>query len=123
MEDQMPIKTRYVFIVSMDVEPEKEALFNEVYDTEHVPYLSKVPGVVAVTRFKTEPATFTLSGERRELKGEGHPTYVAMYELESPDVLSSKAWAEAGEKGRWATEVRPHTKNRSHIVRKVILQA
>ena len=28
----------YLFIVSMDVEPEKEALFNEVYDEEHVPY-------------------------------------------------------------------------------------
>ena len=27
----MPIATKYVFIVSMDVSPEKEALFNEVY--------------------------------------------------------------------------------------------
>jgi hypothetical protein len=30
------ISTRYVFIASMDVTPEAEALFNEVYDTEHV---------------------------------------------------------------------------------------
>ena len=44
----MPFKTRYVFVVSMDVEPEKEAIFNEVYDTEHVPELLKVPGVLAV---------------------------------------------------------------------------
>lgn len=116
----MPIKTRYVFIVSMDVAPEKEALFNEVYDKEHIPYLASVPGVVAVTRFKTEPAAVVLGGEKRPLTGEGHPNYVAIYELESPDVLLSKAWAEAGEKGRWVTEVRPHTKNRSHIVRKVI---
>src|SRR5688572_21908776 len=79
----MPIKTKYVFIVSMDVTPEKEALFNEVYDTEHVPYLSKVPGVLAATRFKTEPAAFVLSGEKRELKGEGLPRYVAVYEIES----------------------------------------
>lgn len=119
----MPIKSRYVFIVSMDVAPEKEALFNEVYDTEHVPYLSKVPGVLGATRFKTEPASFTIAGEKRELKGEGLPRYVAMYELESPDVLMSKEWAEAGEKGRWATEVRPYTSNRSHVVRKVITQA
>jgi hypothetical protein len=118
----MPVKTRYVFIVSMDVAPDKEALFNEVYDTEHVPYLSKVPGVISVTRFKTEPAGFVLGGERRELTGEGLPRYVAMYELESPDVLLSKAWAEAGEKGRWGSEVRPHTSNRSHVVRKVISQ-
>ena len=33
----MPIGTRYVFIASMDVDPDKEDLFNEVYDTEHVP--------------------------------------------------------------------------------------
>ena len=39
----MPFKTRYVFIVSMDVAPDKEALFNEVYDEEHVPYLMEVP--------------------------------------------------------------------------------
>ena len=32
----MPGKAKYLFIASMDVEPEKEALFNEVYDTEHV---------------------------------------------------------------------------------------
>ena len=116
----MPVKTRYVFIVTMDVAPDKEALFNEVYDTEHVPYLSQVSGVISVTRFKTEPAAFVLAGERRELKGEGQPIYMAMYELESPDVLLSKEWAAAGEKGRWVTEVRPHTTNRFHVVRKVV---
>ncbi|MCH7796137.1 MAG: hypothetical protein IH900_13510, partial [Proteobacteria bacterium] len=46
----MPIATTYLFIASMDVEPDKEALFNEVYDTEHVPNLLKVPGVLSVTR-------------------------------------------------------------------------
>jgi hypothetical protein len=45
----MPITTKYLFMVSMDVMTEKEALFNEVYDTEHVPLLLKVPGVRAVT--------------------------------------------------------------------------
>src|SRR5690606_28743503 len=48
----MPIKTRYILTVSMDVDADKEALFNEVYDTEHVPLLLKVPGVLAVTRLK-----------------------------------------------------------------------
>ena len=50
----MPIGTRYVFIASMDVDPDKEDLFNEVYDTEHVPYLLEVPGVIAVTRLKAQ---------------------------------------------------------------------
>ena len=46
----MPIKSKYLFVASMDVDPDKETLFNEVYDTEHVPNLLKVPGVHAVTR-------------------------------------------------------------------------
>ena len=116
----MPIATKYLFIVSMDVTKEKEALFNEVYDTEHVPLLLKVPGVKAVSRMKTEPAALNLAGERKLLDGGSEPNYVAIYEIDSPDVLLSKEWAEAGEKGRWSKEVRPYTTNRSHIVRKVI---
>lgn len=116
----MPITTRYVFIVSMDVTPEKEALFNEVYDQEHVPNLLKVPGVRAVTRLRTEPARFTIGGQSKELTGEGAPRYVAIYEIDSPDVLTSAAWAEAGERGRWPAEVRPYTNNRHHIVRAVV---
>ena len=44
----------YLFIASMDVEPEKLDLFNEVYDTEHVPMLMKVPGVVEISRLSKE---------------------------------------------------------------------
>jgi hypothetical protein len=116
----MPIATKYLFIVSMDVTKEKEALFNEVYDTEHVPLLLEVPGVKAVSRLKTEPAAFNLAGERKLLDGGGEPNYVAIYEIDSPDVLLSKEWAAAAEKGRWPSEVRPFTSNRRHIVRKVI---
>ena len=116
----MPITTKYLFMVSMDVTKEKEALFNEVYDTEHVPLLQKVPGVGAVTRLKTVPAAFNLGGERKVLDGAGMAHYVAIYEIDSPDVLLSKEWAEMGEKGRWAGEVRPFTSNRWHVVRQVI---
>ncbi|HTW68710.1 MAG TPA: hypothetical protein VME47_02375 [Acetobacteraceae bacterium] len=116
----MPIATRYLFIVSMDVAAEKETLFNEVYDTEHVPNLMKVPGVRAVTRLRTEAARFVLGGQAKTLTGEGAPKYVAIYEIDSPAVLESPAWAEASEKGRWPTEVRPYTRNRHHIVRAVL---
>ena len=54
------------------------------------------------------------------LDGAGHASYLALYELDSPAVLLSKEWAEAGEQGRWPKEVRPYTLNRSHVVRKVI---
>ena len=33
----MTEKTKYLLVASMDVTPEKEVLFNEVYDTEHIP--------------------------------------------------------------------------------------
>ena len=86
----MPLAKKYLFVVSMDVQPEKEALFNEVYDTEHIPLLQKVPGVGAVTRIKTVPAAFNLGGERKVLDGAGKARYVAIYEIDSPDVLLSK---------------------------------
>jgi hypothetical protein len=116
----MPIATRYVFIASMDVAPEKEALFNEVYDKEHVPNLLKVPGVRSVTRLKTEKASVNIGGTPKPITGDGAPTYTAIYEIDGPEVLTSTAWAEAVELGRWPTEVRPYTSNRHHIVRKVV---
>jgi len=116
----MPFSTKYLLIVSMDVEPEKEALFNEVYDSEHLPNLLNVPGVRSATRMRTEIASLVVGGEKKPLTGEDQPKYTAVYEIDSPDVLTSKAWADAGELGRWTKEVRPYTKNRRHIVRKVL---
>jgi hypothetical protein len=112
----MPIQGRYLFTASMDVEPDKEAIFNEVYDTEHVPLLLKVPGVIAVARFKTQELTMVLGGERRTIVVENQPKYSALYELESPDVLVSPAWAKVVDAGRWPGEVRPYTKNRRHVM-------
>src|SRR5262249_52477164 len=112
----MPIKSRYVFSAAMDVEPTKEAVFNEVYDKEHVPILLAVPGVISVTRFKSRPVTMVLGGEQRTIVIENEPRYRALYEIESPEVLLSSAWGTAVDKGRWTGEVRPFTKNRQHVL-------
>ena len=104
----------------MDVDPDKEDVFNVVYEREHVPMLMKVPGVVSVTRFTSEPLTMIMAGERRNIDAPGEPRYHAVYEIESPDVLVSDAWAEAIDQGRWPTEVRPYTKNRRHTLKKVM---
>ncbi len=114
----MPISSNYVFMVSMDVDPAHEDLFNEVYDNEHVPYLLDVDGVEAVSRIKGQAFAMVMAGETLE-KPAPSPVYTAIYEITSPDVLSSAAWAEAVERGRWAPEVRPHTSNRSHALYKV----
>lgn len=112
----MPIKTRYLFSAAMDVDPAKDALFNEVYDTEHVPNLLKVPGVIAVARFKTQELTLSIGGEKKRIVIENEPRYQALYEIESPEVLVSDAWARAVEEGRWPGQVRQYTKNRRHVL-------
>ena len=112
----MPIQTRYLFSAAMDVEPAKDALFNEVYDGEHVPLLLKVPGVIAVARFKKQELTMILGGERKTIVIENEPAYNALYELESPEVLTSEGWAKAVDQGRWPGQVRPYTTNRRHIL-------
>ena len=48
----MTIESKYLFIASMDVAKDQEDLFNRVYDTEHIPNLLKVPGVISVARYK-----------------------------------------------------------------------
>jgi hypothetical protein len=111
----MPIKSRYLFIASMDVDPDKDALFNEVYDTEHVPNLLKVPGVHAVARIEGEPFVFSIGGEEKRVAHDG-PRYSAIYEIDGPEVLVSREWAKASEKGRWPGEVRPFTRNRRHAL-------
>lgn len=115
----MPLTSKYVFVVSMDVDADKEALFNEVYDTEHVPLICKVPGVRAASRIKGEDFAMQLAG-KSEKKSHTAARYTAIYEIDSPAVLMSKEWAECAEQGRWPGEVRPYTKNRSHFVYKVM---
>ncbi len=115
----MQTKAKFFFFASMDVAPEKDALFNEVYDQEHVPMLLKVPGVISVVRLEARPLALSIGGERKTIVAEGEPKYTAIYEIESPEVLVSDAWAEAVEAGRWPKEVRPYTSNRRHVLREV----
>jgi len=116
-------QAHYIFIASMDVDPDKEDLFNEVYDTEHVPLLSKVPGVLSAKRYRSEPLTMVIAGKKQTIEAQGEPRYSAVYELESPDVLTSDAWAKAVDQGRWPTEVRPYIRNRRLVLRKLLTPA
>ncbi len=119
----MSLDSRYIFSANMDVDKDKEDLFNEVYDTEHVPLLKQVPGVISIARFKTQELTMVLGGTTHTIIVEGEPKYSAIYEIESPGVLSSEEWGIAVEKGRWPDQVRPYTTNRRHILRKHISPA
>ena len=117
----MPLTAKYLFIVSMGVEAEYEDLFNEVYDTEHVPNICNVPGVNAAYRLKLEEGVPLSKGAQAGGKATEQPQrYMAIYELDSPNLPGSDAWREEAEKGRWPGEVRPHTFNRRHELRKII---
>lgn len=60
----MGITSAYVLGVSMDVAPEAEDLFNEVYE-EHAAFLLQVPGVRTVTRMKSERRASDCRGTMR----------------------------------------------------------
>jgi hypothetical protein len=95
----MLLETSYVFVVAMDVDPDTEELFNEIYDTEHIPNLLKVDGVVSVSRSKKVPANLIVGGETVAVGGD-EPSYIAYYELEKPDVINSEVgltrWTKEG---------------------------
>src|SRR5271167_1321892 len=95
----------HVFVVQLDIPAEHEAEFNRVYDTEHFPMLSKVPGVRSAGRYRLEHSTVP-----------GMQRYLTIYELDSPDVLKSAVWEKAGSYGDWATKIRPLTTSLHHSV-------
>lgn len=73
----MSERPRGLLLVMMDVDPEHEEDFNRWYDEEHVAERLSVPGFVSARRFRAV---------------EGAPKYLALYELEGPEVLDTDAY-------------------------------
>ena len=91
---------KHLYIAQLDVPAEHEAEFNRLYDEEHVPNLLAVPGVLGGQRYK-------LAGSETG----GMPRYLAIYELESPDIPETDAWKQAATTEGWV-EVRQHVSKR-----------
>jgi hypothetical protein len=83
-----------LLVASMNIEPAAESEFTEWYNTEHLPQLGAVPGVLSARRYR---ATDTGS-ERR---------YLALYHLRDGTVPRSDAWAKAANTP-WTERMRPH---------------
>jgi hypothetical protein len=111
----MSEQAEFVLVASMDVDPEREQLFNEVYDTEHIPSLARVPGVLSIARFERVELSMSIAGELRQIPST-QPRYHAVYGLSGPEVLVGEGWAQGVERGRWPKEVRPFTRNRQHLL-------
>jgi hypothetical protein len=89
-----PAGAAALLVASMNIDQDAEAEFTAWYNTEHLPQLAAVPGVLAARRFR---ATDTAS-ERR---------YLALYHLRDAVVSRSDAWAEAANT-QWTERMRPH---------------
>jgi hypothetical protein len=90
-----------LLLVAMTPSPAVETEFNAWYDTEHVPALARVPGVLAARRFRAQ------RGSRR---------YVALYHLAGPEVPAGAAWKEASEATAMPAGIRPHIADRLRLV-------
>ena len=87
----------YIYVVQTNIPAELEAEFNRLYDAEHVPSFSKVPGCHKITRYRLE-----------ESEAPRMQKYLTIYEVDSPAVVESETWREAREYGQWMTKIRPH---------------
>ncbi len=96
----------YVLTVRVDVSPEKEDEFNAWYNEDHIPALVKVEGVRSAKRYRAV---------------EGTPKYLAVYELESPEIPKSEAWAKARDFGRTSL-IWPYLQNLQRNVGKLLFQ-
>lgn len=83
-----------LLVASMNVDPAAEAEFNEWYNSEHLPQLGAVPGVLSARRFQAGEA-----GVERK--------YLALYHLQTPEVATSDAWQKAAGTP-WTAKMRPH---------------
>ena len=101
--NRMPERGNYILIASMDVDPDKEDLFNEVYDEEHIPSLLRVPGVHSAERFVQEPLTLAIGGELKTIVTEGEPKHTA------------KEWAWHGRNDEQPYRPLPRLRDRSAV--------
>jgi len=97
-----PDNAQGLLVSAMNVAPEADAEFNEWYETEHLPRLAEVPGVLCARRY-TSP-------------GAGHK-YVATYHLTSSEVCESAAW-QAAAQTPWTQKMKPHLSDRLRLVLK-----
>lgn len=78
------IKNRTLMVVMTDPPPEREEEWNKWYNTQHIPNrVNNIPGFVSARRF---------------VAIEGQPKYLALYDLESIDVLASDSYLKLREK-------------------------
>lgn len=82
-----------LLLVMMDIDPAHEDEFNRWYDEEHVPERLHCPGFRSGRRF---------------VSVEGEPKYLAIYELDDPEVLETEAYKRMQPPSAWMKKISPH---------------
>jgi hypothetical protein len=76
-DGHMAQKGRGIFLVYVDIDAKDAKEFNEWYNTEHLPELLAVPGILAAARYQAV---------------KGGPQYLACYELANVEVMHTPAF-------------------------------
>ncbi len=95
--------TPNLMIFASKVKPEHEAEIRQWYAEEHIPRLSKVPGVASARFFHALAGTHN---------------YIALYEIDKPETCASAVWKEAAFTP-WTKKMVPHM---SDVLRVVLMR-
>ncbi|MCM8732052.1 DUF4286 family protein [Hephaestia sp. GCM10023244] len=86
-----PGPARGLVVGLMNIAADAETEFNDWYETEHMPRLAAVAGVLVAARYRA---------------GSGHaPAYLALYQMEDVAISQSAAWMHAA-RTPWAARMR-----------------
>src|SRR5438132_1304802 len=94
-----PTMAKGTLIAAMSIGQAAEDEFQDWYDTEHIPALAAVPGVLCARRFR----------------GTGNRKYVALYHLATPEVQDSAEWKQARQSD-WTRRLQPHFRDHLRLV-------
>lgn len=89
-----PAPADYIFMILMDVPEAIEDRFNTVYDTDHLVHMMQLPGNRRCDRYRLDWSD-----------NEGMLRYLALYEIDDPDLPRSEGWARQARQGAWASEI------------------
>lgn len=86
-------RQRGLLLAMIDIDPAYEEEFNRWYREEHFPDRMNCPGILTGRRF---------------IALEGEPKYLALYDLETPEVMDSEEYKKISVKTDWWKSLMPH---------------
>ena len=120
--------TEYMLGIRLNIAPENDALFNSWYNEDHLPALGAVEGVRYARRFKMvesapsvqpSPGSSDVDSDKLFDGTQNAHTYLALYEMDSLEIMETEDWKNAAGYGRTA-QVRPLFKDVKRNIYKLI---